>query len=101
MICDSRKFNLKYLFVLRLSEMIAYERRYGTQSLRVLTVTLGERRLQNLKKVTEQVGGGNWFYFGVLSALAPEHILIAPLWQVAGESKSLPLIMPYKAETQP
>ncbi len=63
-----------------------YQLRYGTQSLRILTITLGEGRLANLKRVTERVRDTDWFWFGVLSQLDAERVLSAPVWQVAGQS---------------
>ncbi len=65
-----------------------YEARYGTRSLRVLTVTLGERRLANLKATTEAAGGENRFWFALLSDIQrPDtDILVAPVWQIAQRS---------------
>ncbi|MHB8626382.1 MAG: replication-relaxation family protein [Aggregatilineales bacterium] len=71
-----------------------YQRRYGTKSLRVLTVTVGEQRLANLKRVTEQVSGTNWFWFGLLSQLGVDQVLSAPVWQVAGREDNQLLIVP-------
>lgn len=71
-----------------------YQRRYGTQSLRILTVTLGEGRLTNLKRVTEGVKDTNWFWFGLLSQMDAERVLSAPIWQVAGQAQHRVLIGP-------
>lgn len=71
-----------------------YERRYGARSLRVLTVTLGERRLESLKAVTEEAGGTVWFWFAALPDLTPEAVLTAPVWQVAGRAGCDVLISP-------
>jgi hypothetical protein len=69
-----------------------YEKRYGTRSLRVLTVTLSEARLASLKAVTEAAGGGGWFWFAVLSQLKAETVLSAPVWRVAGQDSYAQLI---------
>jgi hypothetical protein len=71
-----------------------YQKRYGARSLRVLTVTLGERRLESLKAVTEQAGGQAWFWFGVLPELSAERALNAPVWSVAGREGRFSLIGP-------
>jgi hypothetical protein len=74
----------------------AYERRYNTRSLRVLTVTLGPQRLANLKHLTEATGGQQWFWFAVLSDLNAEHVLSAPVWQLASWKGQAALIEPQK-----
>jgi hypothetical protein len=69
-----------------------YERRYGSKSMRVITVTTSKRRLDNLKQATEEVGGKRRFWFSLLSDLTPETILNNPVWSVAGEQQSSVLI---------
>ncbi len=69
-----------------------YQRRYGTQSLRVLTVTLGQRRLESLKKVTEGAAQKTMFWFGLAGQLDASHVLNAPVWLVAHQSEPRPLI---------
>ncbi len=61
-----------------------YQHRYGTKSLRILTVTVGEQRLTNLKRVTEQILGTHWFWFSLSSKVDAAHILNAAVWQVVG-----------------
>lgn len=61
----------------------AYQRRYQSKSLRVLTVTLSHARLASLKTVTEAAGGKLRFWFATLDHLRPETVLTVPLWQVA------------------
>ena len=61
-----------------------YAQRYGARSLRVLTVTSGERRLANLKRTTEQAGGGARFWFTTLTRATSGTVLSAPIWQIAG-----------------
>lgn len=62
-----------------------YEQRFGTARLRVLTVTTGQTRLANLKRITEQVGGRKRFWFTTFDALKPETALTAPIWEKAGQ----------------
>jgi hypothetical protein len=75
-----------------------YQKRYGTRSLRVLTVvdsqTHGKRRQANLKSAAEEVTSANWFWFSTLSSLTPETVLSAPVWQQAGSSELKSLIKP-------
>lgn len=60
-----------------------YEARYGTLHGRVLTVTIGERRLANLKRITEEVGGKARFWFTTLERIKAGDILTDPIWSVA------------------
>jgi hypothetical protein len=63
-----------------------YAERYGTRSLRVLTVTTGEKRLANLKRATEQAGGREMFWFTTVEQVGSgEGLLVAKIWQVAGQ----------------
>jgi hypothetical protein len=62
-----------------------YRQKFGTSSLRVLTVTTSNRRLRNLKQATEQAGGQSLFWFTTFEALSAEQIT-RPVWQVAGQS---------------
>ncbi len=72
--------------------------RYGTDKIRVLTVNeggqtgVGRRRLTNLKRVTEEVGGRRRFWFGSLAEVATEDVLSAAIWQVAGSAELTPLM---------
>lgn len=61
----------------------AYQRRYETRSLRVLTVTLSNVRAENLRRGTETTGGKQRFWFTTLEQVTPQAILTAPIWQVA------------------
>lgn len=69
-----------------------YSERYQTKSLRILTVTTGERRLSNLKRITEKSGGRSHFWFTTFDLATPENILTAPIWQVAGRQGEYILI---------
>lgn len=60
-----------------------YHERYHTKSMRVLTVTTGEKRLENLKKITEESGGESRFWFASLPQVQNADVLVDPIWQVA------------------
>ncbi|MBI1280114.1 MAG: hypothetical protein GC179_18440 [Anaerolineaceae bacterium] len=61
----------------------AYKERFGTKSLRVLTVTESQRRMKNLKAITERAGGKSRFWFASLETLTAENILAETVWNVA------------------
>lgn len=50
----------------------------------VFTVTTSERRLANLKKITEDKGGKNRYWFTTMDKALTEDITTAPIWQIAG-----------------
>ncbi len=60
-----------------------YRERFGTNSLRVLTVTESLRRMKNLKAIAERAGGKSRFWFASLEALTAENILTETVWNVA------------------
>ena len=55
------------------------------KSLRVLTVTTSEKRLSNLKLVTESAGGRELFWSSTFDQATAESVSTDPIWQVAGE----------------
>ena len=59
-------------------------RHFGTRNFRVLTVTWGKKRLNNLVKATEEAGGNNYFWFTTFEQIAAERILSEPIWRVTG-----------------
>jgi len=70
-----------------------YSERYGTRSLRVLTVTIGPKRLANLKHTTEKAGGRQMFWFTTLEqASAGDGLLAEKIWEIAGQEGSNVLI---------
>lgn len=77
----------------------AYRKRFGHNSGRFLVVTTSERRLENLKRHTEDaLAGGkaaNVFYFSTLELLEadrlkPHTLLTAPVWYRGGEEQPRP-----------
>ena len=69
-----------------------FAERYGAHSFRVLTVTTGQRRLENLKRITEESGGHARFWFTTFDQLTPETVLLAPIWQIAGRERQHALL---------
>lgn len=70
-----------------------YEQRFGTSKLRVLTVTTGPTRLENLKHITEQAGGRDRFWFTTFDQLTPQTVLTEPIWQKAGAAGQFRLVV--------
>jgi hypothetical protein len=60
-----------------------YQKRYQTRSLRVLTVTTGPKRLANLIRSTEALGGGALFWFTTLGEASARAVLHLPIWRRA------------------
>jgi hypothetical protein len=71
----------------------AYQRRYQAKSLRVLTVTLSAGRMNNLRRVTERVGGQQRYWFTTLDQISPKTVLQSLIWQVATQPALQPLVM--------
>ena len=70
----------------------SYATRYGTQSLRILTVTTGERRLAHLKAVTHKTGGLAQFWFTTFDLATTRDILSEPIWQISDQDGVHPLV---------
>jgi hypothetical protein len=73
----------------------AYLRRYGSRSLRILTVTIGEKRVVNLMRTTAKIcrpREQGLFWFTTLDQVSPETALEALVWQVPGQDGPLPLL---------
>ena len=62
-----------------------YQERYGSSGLRILTVTTSDRRLANLKRITEEAGGTFRFWFTTFAQASPAAILTEPIWSVASK----------------
>lgn len=84
-----------------------YRRRYpeAGNSMRILTVTTGQTRLANLKRITERVVGSenesglNRYWFTTFDNIAPtyedffnETVLTGKIWQVAGRDELYALV---------
>lgn len=76
----------------------AYEKRYGLQSIRMLTIVStksqsgGVKRLENLKAATEEITKERWFWFAPLAELTAENILKVPVWHQATQQETKALI---------
>ena len=69
-----------------------YAARYGTRQGRILTVTTGQRRLANLKAITEERGGKARFWFTTLAQINAGDILTDSIWSVATRTTVHPLV---------
>lgn len=88
--------NLKF-FKRKMDAYLTYFRsgkcnaRYGMDKVRVLTVNEGgqtgvdRRRLVNLRRVTEEMGGRRRFWFSSLAEIVDKEVLSADILQVAGD----------------
>ena len=61
-----------------------YQRRYHTQSLRVLIVTTSTKRQSHLQATADEARGGPLFWMTTLDAAIPAAIFTSPIWTVAG-----------------
>lgn len=61
----------------------AYQKRYKTADMRVLTITTGEKRLANLKRITEAAGGKARFWFTTFELVQSGDVLTKPIWSIA------------------
>ena len=85
----------------------AYQKRYGTRSLRVLTVVQAARRakdrqdeirlirnrVQKIKGWAEAEGGGELFWVAAEPDITPQTVLAGEIWQVAGQEGYHTLIL--------
>jgi hypothetical protein len=85
-------FKSKILAYMAYHQSGAYERRYQSKSMRVLTLATGAKRLENLKAAAEAVGGKHRYWFAHLDEIASESVLGQPVWYVAGEGQQRTLI---------
>ena len=66
-------------------QLSVYAQRFGTSKVRILTVTTGQTRLENLKRITEQAGGRGRFWFTTFDQVTPKTVLTKPIWHKAGQ----------------
>lgn len=90
---SGRRFSRKLKGYLSYWESGQYRDRYGTDILRVLIVTTGEKRMKNLKEIAERVGVMDGvFYFTTFDRISAETVLTAPVWEIAGHEGRFTLI---------
>ena len=83
----SKRFKLKIRAYQAYHQSGLALKRFGTEKFRVLTVIESQKRLELLKKATEDAEGRNRFWFGVLSGLTSETLFAEPVWNVAGRTE--------------
>lgn len=86
------RFATKIRAYLAYTQSGAYQQRYHTKSLRVLSITTSQTRCINLKAATESVGGDRRFWFSTRELMAREMVLHSPIWQVIDSSTPLALV---------
>ncbi len=60
-----------------------YQKRYHTADMRVLTITTGETRLANLKRITEAAGGKARFWFTTFERMRAADVFHSPIWSIS------------------
>lgn len=71
----------------------AYQKRFGSKRVRLLTVTTNESHLATMKEATEEAGGRNLFWFALQNeAKDPTKLFNEKIWRVAGESKRFSIL---------
>ena len=88
----SKRFKTKVLAYQQYYRSGAYQNRFQTKSLRILTVTTSQARADTLKVATEGAGGKLRFWFTTLDQVHSDRILFDPIWQLATETDPRPLI---------
>lgn len=69
---------------------------YDTRKIRVLTVTTGQTRLENLKTATETAGGRRRYWFAERSLFHEQSPLTAPIWYVSASLGPRPLLADFQ-----
>lgn len=64
-----------------------FEARYKAPAFRVLTVTVGERRLSRLQQITERANGRSRYWFTTFERIKDADILTDPVWTVASRGQ--------------
>ncbi len=91
----SKRFKRKIQAYMAYARSGLIQERFKTKKFRVLVITLSDRRLENLKRATEDVGGKNRFWFANLNRLTINNIFTQPLWSVADRQKPA-ILLPLK-----
>lgn len=81
---DLKRFGEKIPRYLAFYHSGGFENKYQAKSMRVLIITTGPRRAENLRIVTEGLGGDIEFWFSDFTAVNPASIFSDPIWKVAG-----------------
>jgi hypothetical protein len=98
----NRRWAQKILAYLAYVRSGAYARRYGGNSLRVLTVTTSEKRMCNLMRTTAKAcgdaNGARMFWFTWMERVTDATVLSAPIWHVPGQEEPARLISHQRIE---
>jgi len=77
-----------------------HEKRYGTHAGRVLVITTGQRRLENLKRITERVleeqgeKQAARYWFTTADQVTPDSVISQPIWAVSCRQGLFSLLKP-------
>jgi hypothetical protein len=71
-----------------------YQQKFQSRAVRVLMITNSQTRINNIKKVISQCGGGSRYWLTNRDQITPETVLSAPIWEVVGKRELQPLIPP-------
>lgn len=71
-----------------------YQEKYTAELMTILTVTVSQKRMVNMKKVVERidVGNGDHFWFTTFDRIEPQTVLTEPIWEVAGRNDSYSIL---------
>lgn len=57
-----------------------YQERFQAKSLRILIVTTGKKRRDNIRKAIASIGGGDRYWITTFEQMTPTQVLTAPIW---------------------
>lgn len=86
------RFQTKIAAYLAYVQTGLYQERYGTKSLRVLTVTTSGVRAENLLRAAHSLQSQRLFWFAVKEVLSPNTVLHSPIWIYPGGQESSALV---------
>lgn len=91
---QNRAWDKKILAYLAWYRSGKFQQRYATPAMGVLTITTSEERLHNLKRITEEAGARERFWFTCLTRSEDHDILADPLWSVATTNEVRRFVVP-------
>ena len=87
-----RSFTTKILLYRAFLESGEFTKMYGAPNFRVLVVTIGDTRVENLIWSTEQIENADFFCFTTLNYLNQSNIFEDKIWGIANEEELFSLI---------
>ena len=71
-----KKFSGKITRYLAYYETGSYQKKYNTNVMRILTVTTSQKRMKNLKELTEKLEGDSQFWFSTFQDVMPGTVVL-------------------------